>query len=475
MAPHFFCWIHLWMLFSVLRNASAEAPAYSIHQDPMTFDQATVECGPGVLTTVATTQEVSSILELVSQTASALGQREATVWVGLRKAKNKCVVPTLPLRGFGWVEGDEGESEVSRWMKEPTQTCTTVLCAALRAEFDGSTVTTWGLISSSCRNSFQFVCKRSRRGAPPVPAAPKPTAPKPAAPRPATPKPAAPEPAAPEPATPKPAAPKPAAPEPATPKPAAPEPATPKPAAPKPAAPKPAAPKPAAPKPAAPKPDPEQSVHWPELKTNPTSHPDLQGWDHDPDPAQELDSCQHPRIPGSRFTSLNPDNSSRILVDCWSFEVELRCSGHPTVWRTLDDSPANFSTVCHPCESGFQKDAAGHCVDVDECRSGGATCRHTCRNTEGSYRCVCLDDNGTEQDEGSPQCVEAPAGGESTALSGILVPVLVAVAALVVLMVVIGVTVKCCLMRSKKRAKKEAEKMAMNSKDGSDTANQKKV
>lgn len=158
-------------------------------------------------------------------------------------------------------------------------------------------------------------------------------------------------------------------------------------------------------------------------------------------------------------------------MECWSTDpVELRCSGRPAVWRLLDDSPANFSNVCLSCGNGFRKDASGHCVDVDECGGSSAPCRHTCLNTEGSYRCFCSDDNGKQHNEDSPACAD-------TTTSGPLVPVLAAVAALVVLLLVGAVTVKCCLMRkSKKAARKEAEKMAMkgnSARDSFETANEK--
>lgn len=181
--------------------------------------------------------------------------------------------------------------------------------------------------------------------------------------------------------------------------------------------------------------------------------------------------CQHPHIPSARSLILDPDNSSRILVECWSsVQLELRCLGRPAVWRLMDDSPANFTTICDPCEDGFQKDTSGNCVDVDECGGGGAPCRHTCLNTAGSYRCVCSDENGKHRDEDSPVCTDTAVTGDSSSLSGILIPVLVAVSALVVLVVLVAVTVKCSLMRrSKRRAIKKAEKMAMKSKDDKDS------
>lgn len=430
------CRIYLWMVIVLLRNISADPvspPRYTVHHTQVTFDRAVEECSPDILTTFATKQEVANILEVVSKSLSPLNQSEFIFWIGLRKAKNECVVPMLPLRGFKWTEDGSEESQVSRWTEEPKHTCTTVRCAALKVELEGSTVSRWGLIPVTCKNSYQFICKLRDKLAGGTPQPPKSAT-------------LEPEPAIPEPKT-------------TTPEPHKPEP-------------RPATQKP---EPTTPKPElPTQSVVT-ETDLKSETGPKLPGPDPGSEPAPGLDSCQHPLIPGARSLSLDANNSSRIQVECWStIQLELRCTGRPTVWRLLDDSPANFTTVCQPCDNGFQKDASGNCVDIDECSGGGAPCRHTCLNTEGSFRCVCSDENGKHQDEDSPVCTDTTKDGDSGLLSGILIPVLVAVAALVVLVVLVAVAVKCCLMRrSRKRVMKKAEKMAMRNKDSSETANEK--
>lgn len=438
MESWFRCWISFWMVNILFRNVSAEPPRYTIQHTAVIFDQAMEACSPGTLTTLATEHEVANILTLISKSVSLLNQNEFTFWVGLRKVKDECVVPTLPLRGFKWTEDGSDKSQVSRWTEEPKHTCTTVRCAALKGQLVGSTVTRWGLVPVSCKNTYQFICKLrdtwtggTFKPQKPVTSERDPVTPEP---KPATsePKPATPEPHKSEPT------------------------------------PESQKPEPTASEPELPAREPE-----PDNKLKPKTGPELQGPDADPgsEPPLGSDLCQHPHIPSARSLILDPDNSSRILVECWSsVQLEVHCLGRPAVWRLLDDSPANFTTICDPCEDGFQKDTSGNCVDVDECGGGGAPCRHTCLNTAGSYRCVCSDENGKHHEEDSPVCTDTAVTGDSSSLSGILIPVLVAVAALVVLVVLVAVTVKCCLMRrSKRRAIKKAEKMAMRSKDDKDS------
>ncbi|KAM9341350.1 C-type lectin domain family 14 member A isoform 1-T1 [Symphorus nematophorus] len=439
---------YLWMVLVLLPNILADPsspPRYAIHQTAATFDQAMQNCSRGgVLTTLATEQEVAEILGVVSESFSPLNQKKLQFWVGLRKVKNQCVVSKLPLRGFKWTKDGTEDSQVSRWLVEPQETCTTVLCGSLQVELDGLTVSKWGLIPVTCKNTYQFICKLTGGTVKP----PKQSTPAAPEPQPATTEPqlatTEPQPATIEPqhATTKP--------QPAT---TEPQLAT-------------TLPQPATTAPHQPEPQPATQNPEPTEPEPPTQQP---GKDLKPPgsgAAPEWDACQRPSIIGYRSYILDPNNSSRIQVECWSGDpVELHCSGHPAVWRLLDASPANFTTVCRQCDDGFKRDASTNCVDIDECNSGEAHCRHTCLNTEGSFRCICTDKDGKQQDEDSPECTPA--------LSTVLIAV-VAVAALLVLVVLVAVAVKCCLMRqSKKRAMKKAEKMAMKNKDDKDSTNEK--
>lgn len=395
-----FCssWMHLSLIIIVFRNISAypaSPPRYTIHSNKSSFDEAMDLCSPGVLATIKTEQELGIIIGEISS-GSHLHQNPSIFWVGLRKAKKECVLPTLPLRGFKWIEDGSEKSQVSRWIVEPENTCTTLRCAALKLHVDGSKVTSWGLIPVGCRNKYQFICKLGDRltGGTPKP-----------------PNSAVPEPHNPEPV-------------PATREPE-PEPPT-----------------------------SELPTEGPEQKSdqNPKTGPEVHSLKPGSEPALGSDSCQHPVIHPARSIILDPINSSRIQVECWTkIQLELHCSGRPAVWRMLDNSPANFTTLCQPCANGFKKDASGNCLD-------------------------CTNEDGKHQDEDSPVCTDVPVNNDNF-MSGILFPVLVAVAALVVLVVVVIVMVKCCLMRrSKKRAMKKAEKMGLKTKEDTDsfeTANEK--
>lgn len=162
-----FCWISIWMVNALIRDTSAEPAQYVIHSTPLSFDQARSACSPGILTTLVTMPEVTTIFELVSKSLLPLNQ--SRFWVSLRKNKTDCVVPTLPLRGFRWTEDDSQESQVNRWLEEPEQTCTAVRCAALEIHVNGLTATDWGLVPDSCRNKYQFICKMKDTFTPPEP------------------------------------------------------------------------------------------------------------------------------------------------------------------------------------------------------------------------------------------------------------------------------------------------------------------
>lgn len=177
--------------------------------------------------------------------------------------------------------------------------------------------------------------------------------------------------------------------------------------------------------------------------------------------------CPPARSSQPRSWIMDPKDRSRIQVECWTHGVlvEVRCSGQPALWRLLDGSVANFTSICAPCDDGFQKSSSGKCEDVDECSDSSAPCRNTCQNTPGSYRCVCTDENGDVVSEDSPMCKDTAGTPGKGVASGLLIPLLVAVVALVVLLVLVAVMIKCCAMRRSKRRAAKKKGMSMSTKD----------
>lgn len=210
--------------------------------------------------------------------------------------------------------------------------------------------------------------------------------------------------------------------------------------------------------------EPRRSTRTPDTQTSEGEAGSTPGSEKD----RGSNSCGHPDLSTARSLIPHPKDRSRIQVECWTagMQVEIRCSGQPALWRLLDGSVANFTSICAPCDDGFRKNSSGKCEDIDECSEKSAPCRNTCQNTPGSYRCVCTDEAGEVVSEDSLMCNDTAGTAEKRLDSGLLVPVLVAVVGLVVLVVLFAVMVKCCVMRrSKRRAVKKAEKMSMNSKD----------
>ncbi|XP_057714567.1 C-type lectin domain family 14 member A [Corythoichthys intestinalis] len=418
------CFLRLWLLALMLRSSAAapeSGPRYGPVHDALTFERAQEACGHRGLASFAKPGEFVRLLKSVPAGPSVF-------WVGLKKAKNQCVVPSLPLRGFKWARGGGEDADDTSWAREPEQTCTSVLCAGLSVESDGSR----GLIPLSCKSHHPFICNLESQARPTTePAIPRPTG---------TPQPAAPGTELLEP-----------------PMTATTEPGTVRTES--------AAPKTQRPDPATPGPDKlEPSEKSPGLAEPPTpesTRPEAEEPENRPDgfdgSESESVSCPRPAVAGARFLTLDPDNSGKIRVDCWSkVRLELHCRHPAGGWRLPGGAPANLSSVCTPCPSGYRKNVSGDCEDVDEC-SGPHGCRDTCVNTAGSFKCVCADPSGSED---RTECEPAEAGDPGP-FSGVLVPALVGAGLLLlVLLLVALVTVKCCLKRRRKKDEETKDKLA---------------
>ncbi|KAI4789923.1 hypothetical protein KUCAC02_034947, partial [Chaenocephalus aceratus] len=141
-----FCW--------VLGPVVLASPSlFSLHPSPAIFSVAEAACPSGRLASLSSDQEVSAVLNLVS------GSNGSVFWIGLRKVKDACVDPGLPLRGFSWTGGGSRAPQVIRWAQEPQETCTTLRCAAIRLNQTGTSGTSWGLIPVSCRSKNPYICK----------------------------------------------------------------------------------------------------------------------------------------------------------------------------------------------------------------------------------------------------------------------------------------------------------------------------
>ncbi|KAF7201117.1 C-type lectin domain family 14 member A [Nothobranchius furzeri] len=336
----------LWAVVFLLKAVSASQTYYTLSHLEASFDQAMASCFPGVLTTTSSKEEVQKLHELLNN--SVTYQEDVTVWIGLKKTNDGCINPSLPLKGFEWVENITQESEIHTWVEEPKLTCTETLCAALKWKGVRSGVEL-GLLPVSCKTRYRYVCKV--KGEPPGR-------------------------------------------EPATTKSVALEPEL----------------------------RPETAATFkPELTTaEPGPASPKPNTDASPGSRTKLDSCQSlDGIETNRFKIrslfLDPDNQTWVHVHCWlDFKLHLFCTGRPVVWRQVDGSQADFSSICH-CEEGFQRNASGHCIDIDECVSR-KPCRRTCLNTKGSFRCVCEEDSDED-----PSCKNTASTEEKSSMILLLV------------------------------------------------------
>lgn len=141
---------------------------YNIHGDEVTFEQAKVNCQhEGVLTTLSTREEVHAVKQAVAQQLVSSG--EYTYWIGLWLQKPACIDPSLNLKGFKWMDGEDKAEEI-KWKESPKQTCTHDRCAYISITYNGTSVVDWGLMDDGCKKkTHAFICKVAGKKKIPVP------------------------------------------------------------------------------------------------------------------------------------------------------------------------------------------------------------------------------------------------------------------------------------------------------------------
>lgn len=163
---YYSCWIYLWSIlgavFSETSMVNHGPEEYVIEETPVDFAKAQDRCqANGFLITLANEQEVSDVLNQITNTTALRAEAWFYYWIGLKKNKKDCVHPERPLKGFKWTSGDSEEYLLPRnspikWLEEPKGTCTGMLCALLAFHSNG----TWGLVSKVCKNPHPFICKQ---------------------------------------------------------------------------------------------------------------------------------------------------------------------------------------------------------------------------------------------------------------------------------------------------------------------------
>ncbi|KAF3832030.1 hypothetical protein F7725_025695 [Dissostichus mawsoni] len=324
-----FCWVLGPMVW-------ASPPLFSLHPSPAIFSEAEAACSPGRLASLFSDQDAGPGLRV--KRVRVLGR--AAEGEGCLCGSGSASEGVQLDRG-----GQPGPAGV-RWAQEPQETCTTLRCAAIRLNQTG---TSWGLIPVSCRNKNPYICKGPGTWVAPEPRPEPGTGPEPGAETGLGPDTEPGSEAEPEPEKrPEPEPNQEPEPEHALAPEAKPTPQkesepeqepTSKPAAPEPSENEQHQPsKSITPQPIPATQDPEPDLKpkfgpEPDLKPDSGTEPDLKpdsGTEPDlkPDSGTEPDPCPRPLIAGTR--SLREDNSTQVLVECWSgLQLDLVCSGRP--------------------------------------------------------------------------------------------------------------------------------------------------
>ncbi|KAK7152663.1 hypothetical protein R3I93_010777 [Phoxinus phoxinus] len=216
-------------------------------------------------------------------------------------------------------------------------------------------------------------------------------------------------------------------------------------------------------------------------------------------------TCRPPDILGTHDKISYPNDTDTCYVHCGSgASFTLKCS-KDLVWTVFDNKNMDISQLCLECKKGYRRDESGSCVDVNECEES-KPCTHRCLNTEGSYKCVCSDNDKDDCDGSKPPTTDLRSNDHSnvnrgksvltqpTSLpddvttsetdvhveesagdaSNIIVPVIIALLIFIVLLVIVAAIVKGCIRRrSTKPSRRKAEAVALNGSSSMEKVNEK--
>ncbi|XP_069464360.1 complement component C1q receptor [Ambystoma mexicanum] len=144
---------------------------YTVHLDSSKdFQAARQACAinGGHLATVKSPEEDQHLQALLQKLPeSVLVSGALKLWIGLSLEKKECYQKYKPLRGFSWItsrgKAEEEESQFSKWMDEPMQTCTMNRCVSMNVFLESPQNFKWS--DGKCLTPVKgYICKFSFRG-----------------------------------------------------------------------------------------------------------------------------------------------------------------------------------------------------------------------------------------------------------------------------------------------------------------------
>ncbi|KTG34827.1 hypothetical protein cypCar_00033562 [Cyprinus carpio] len=205
--------------------------------------------------------------------------------------------------------------------------------------------------------------------------------------------------------------------------------------------------------------------------------------------------CPRPEILATH-DMIEPSNDpyTRQIVCPSGARFNLTCS-KDLIWTLVGDKNVDISQLCMECKKGYRRDASGNCVDVNKCDES-KPCQQPCLNTEGSYKCLCSDNedgicNGSANsninrgtsvltqptslpDDVRMNATDVNIDKSAEDISNIIVPVIIALLIFIVLLVIVAAIVKGCLRRrSIKLTPRKAEAVALNGSSSMEKVNEK--